>query len=292
MPEARSQSDSHPTPAISPIDAHVHVWTTDFRRYPLAVGFTPQQMAPAHFTPEDLFAHSGPAGVRRTVLIQMVFYGNDNSYMLDCIRQYPGVFAGVALIDELAVDPAREMQRLKQFHVRGVRIVPPQRGASNWLNGPEMRAMWATAASERIAMCALVDPEDLPSIDRMCAQFPDTPVVIDHCARIGGGGTIRDSDVAQLCALATHRSIHVKLSAFYFLGAKRPPYADISPMIMRLVEAYGTNRLMWATDCPFQVVEPHTYQASLELIRDRLEPLSVEDRCNILEKTAERVFFS
>ncbi|MBA3482231.1 MAG: amidohydrolase, partial [Pirellulales bacterium] len=82
------------------LDAHVHVWTTDCDRYPLAVGFSPSQMNPRSFTPQELLVHATPAGVERIVLIQMAFYGFDNSYMLDCIGEYPGVFSGVALVDE------------------------------------------------------------------------------------------------------------------------------------------------------------------------------------------------
>ena len=141
-------------------------------------------------------------------------------------------------------------------------------------------------------MCPLIDADDLPAVDRMCSAFPDTPVVIDHCARIGGDGQFRDADVRQLCDLAKHRHTYVKLSAFYYLGAKRPPYADVLPMVRRLVGAFGPERLMWATDSPFQVQSPHSYQASLELIRDRLDFVSQSDRQWILGRTAASLFFT
>jgi predicted TIM-barrel fold metal-dependent hydrolase len=60
---------------MSYIDAHVHVWTPDTARYPLAPGFTKENMKPASFTPEELFKHCKPAGVGRINLIQMSFYG-------------------------------------------------------------------------------------------------------------------------------------------------------------------------------------------------------------------------
>ncbi|MES2505778.1 MAG: amidohydrolase, partial [Verrucomicrobiota bacterium] len=66
----------------SAIDAHVHVWTPDTQRYPLAPGFEKKNMAPASFTAEQLFAHCKPEGVSRIVLIQMSFYRYDNRYML------------------------------------------------------------------------------------------------------------------------------------------------------------------------------------------------------------------
>jgi hypothetical protein len=91
-------------------------------------------------------------------------------------------------------------------------------------------------------------------------------VVNDHMARIGVDGfgkvppvpgTIKPEDVADLVKLARHPMMHVKISAFYALGRRTPPYDDMIP-----------------------------------LIRDRLDGVSVADREWLLRKTAERVFFS
>ncbi len=56
----KAESDS----SEGAIDAHVHVWTSDTRRYPLAPGYAKDRMAIASFTPEELFAHARPCGVR------------------------------------------------------------------------------------------------------------------------------------------------------------------------------------------------------------------------------------
>jgi predicted TIM-barrel fold metal-dependent hydrolase len=273
---------------ISAIDAHVHVWTDDVKSYPRLPG--ERDYAPARFTPEDLFAHTRPAGVTRVVLIQMSFYRYDNSYMLDCIRQWPEVFSGVGIVDDSGADPGKAMEGLARQGVRGFRIVPV-RSARTWLDTPGMHTMWAAGARKNLAMCPLVGPDALASIDRMCAKHPDTPVVIDHMARIGADGEIRDSDVKLLCSLAQHSNVKVKLSAFYALGRKRAPYTDLSPLIHRLFDAFGPKRLMWASDCPFQVQNGHRYAPSVALIREGLPFLSESDREWLLARTAASVFF-
>src|SRR5690606_13985158 len=105
-----------------------------------------------------------------------------------------------------------------------------------------------------------------------------TRVVIDHFARIGMDGTIRPADLENLIRLADFPQLFVKTSAFYALGQKRPPYTDLGPMVRRLRDSFGAERLMWASDCPFQVQDEHTYAASLALIRDRLDFLTEEDK--------------
>lgn len=270
------------------IDSHVHVWTDDRKRYPRAAG--ERDYEPPRFTPEDLFRHSIPSGVSRIVLIQMSFYRFDNSYMLDCMRQHRGVFSGVGIVDSSAPAPDKKMLELARQGVRGFRIVPGD-APQKWLETDGMRAMWAAGAKHRLAMCPLVGPDALPGIDGMCERYPDTPVVIDHFARIGANGTIRDEDVRSLCSLARHKNVKVKVSAFYALGRKQAPYTDLAPLIRRVFEAYGSRRLMWASDCPFQVENGHRYAPSIGLIREGLPFLSVEDREWILGKTAASVFF-
>src|SRR4029077_9267349 len=146
-------------------------------------------------------------------------------------------------------------------------------------------------AEENLNMCCLIDTNALPALDKACRKFPDTPVVIDDLCRIGTSGKIEPGDVTELCDMARHKRVTVKVSAFYALGKKRPPYFDLAPMIKQVYEAFGPERLMWATDCPFQVVD-HTYQQSIDLILHGLEFLKADDKDWILHKTAERVFFS
>lgn len=278
-------------PGGSIIDAHVHVWTPDTRRYPLAAGFKKERMRPPSFTPEQLFAHTCPCGVGRVVLIQMSFYGHDNAYMLDAMHKHPEVFSGVARIDQ-DDKPRRAMIRLAEQGVRGFRVTAAGQPPDRWLVGEGAAAMWRCGAERRLAICPLIGPEFLPSLDKMCGRWPETPVVIDHFARIGADGRIRPKDLDNLCRLARHRHVHVKVSAFYALGKKSPPYRDLGPMIRRLLGAFGPRRLMWASDSPFQIQPPHTYKASVELIRSGLDFLGDDDRAWLLYKTAQNVFFA
>lgn len=274
------------------IDAHVHVWTPDVDAYPLAEGYRRQQMQPPSFTPDELFEHSRPEGVRRVVLIQMSFYGFDNRYMTDTMASFPGVFSGVAVIDHHAANVPQRMRSLAEAGVRGFRIHRRGQDVEQWIGSAAMAAMWQAAAEQRLAICPLINPEALPAIQRMCRRFPQTRVVVDHFARIGIDGQVRADQLDMLCRLADFPNVFVKTSAFYALGQKQPPYTDLAPMIRRLVGVFGAERLMWASDCPFQVGPGHSYAASLALIRDRLEFLDDDQRRWMLRGTAEKVYFT
>jgi len=272
------------------IDAHVHVWTDDLKSYPLAAGYTKADMKPPVFTPNDLLERARPSGVSRVALVQMSYYRFDNSYMLDAIRKWPDVFRGIAIVDEDSSDPAVQMRKLARKGVRGFRLYPPGDSPGKSLAGQGIDKMFKCGAQHRLAMCLLINPQDLPLVDRKCAAFPDTPVVIDHMGRVGKDGPIQESDLQALCGLARHKEVKVKVSAFYALGEKKPPHKDLVPLIRRLYESFGPQRLMWASDCPFQVVD-ETYEDSISLVRDGLSFLSSEDKEWMLRRTAEESFF-
>ena len=274
------------------IDAHSHVWSPDTNRWPLAAGQTRDDLKPASFTPEELFQLAERESVGRVVLIQhTVYHAFDNSYLIDCAKQFPGRFSIVGMIDDRLPDAGAKLRALLPQGVRGLRITPRIRG-EQWLDGPGMESLWRTAAETGQNMCCLIDSKEIPRVSAMCERHPGTPVVIDHFARVGVDGTIREADVAALCSLAKNKGVTVKLSAYYALGKKQPPYDYLIPMIRRVLDAYGVDRCMWASDSPYQLQPPNTYADSIALIRDKLDGISANDRAWLLTKTAERVFFS
>lgn len=273
------------------IDAHVHVWTPDTAKYPLDKAFKISDMQPPSFTPDELLAHCQPAGVDRIVLIQMNFYGLDHRYMFDCMRDYPGRFSAVALIDHSANDVTDQARILVRQGARGFRL-HSLGDANQWPDSDSMRRLWRAAADDGFAICPLINPEDIHVVDNLCSQFPETTVVVDHFARIGVSGKVEQDHLVELCRLARFPKVHVKTSAFYALGDKQAPYRDLLPMIRQVLDAYGPQRLMWATDCPYQVQGQHTYRASLDLILKEADFLSASDRQWLLRDTAKKVFFS
>jgi len=276
------------------IDAHSHIWPPETDKYPLVAGLSKKDLNPASFTDDELMAIAGPEGVERVVLIQhSVYHLFDNSYLLDAVKRHPKRFRVVGMVDDAKPNPGAAMKKLLDQGVTGFRITPFIRKTSpeKWLDTLGMQEMWKTAADTRQAMSCLINPSDLPGVAAMCAKHPETPVVIDHFARIGTDGQMRDGDIKSLCDLARHKHVSVKVSAFYALGKKKPPHLELAPMIKRLVEAFGPQRLMWASDSPYQVQGENNYKASIGLVRDRLDFLTDDDRQWLLRKTAESVYF-
>lgn len=286
--EAAAQKNTEPGGWI---DAHSHIWTADISRFKLRDGVRVEDLAPHSFTDEELMAIAGPEGVERVVLIQHYpYHGWDNSYLIHAWKKHPDRFRIVGMIDDQRPDTDNAMRELLQQGVTGFRIGPKAAGG-DFLSSAGMKQMWKTSAETRQPMCCLINPEDLSAVDSMCSKYPETPVVIDHFARIGMKGEVNDRDLNALCGLARHKQVKVKISAYYALGKKTPPHHELVPMIRRLFEAYGADRLMWASDCPYQLGDGNTYRDSISLVRDHIDFVTPTERLALLRTTAEKTFF-
>lgn len=175
-----------------------------------------------------------PAGVKQANLIQMRYYGFDNTYVLKAIELHPDRFVGTAMIDPFGPDPARQMRSLAQRRCLAFRIQPEisQQPPATWLRPKEMDALFRTAVENHLVLSALVYPDGLPELSRMCAAYPEAPVIIDHCSRIGASKrfSLNRLNVETLSHMAQHPQVYLKLGTFYALGRRQPPCLDLLPM--------------------------------------------------------------
>lgn len=270
------------------LDAHVHLWSADFESYPLAPDWPVAQVQPPSFTPAEFAAHADPYGVERVLLIQHTMHGTDQRYLSAVMAAAPDRYRGVAVVDEADPELPATVAQLHVAGFRGFRVGQDAESAAEWTERPGLRRLADLATAHGMALCPLVNPAALPALGPFAAARPELTIVIDHLGRLGADGTLRAAEIAALTGLASCANVHVKVSAFYALGLKRPPHDDLRPLIEQVIAAYGVDRLMWASDAPYQVVS-ETYGDSLALI-DTL-PLGVAEREALLGGTAARLFF-
>ena len=120
----------------TPVDAHVHVWSDDTARFPLAPGFTAADLWLPRFTPFEydistaaLDSAQRGRGVpprMRINLVQMTWYGLDHSYILHLIRSDPSRFSGTGVVpavcDVSLPDPGAAMRALAAQGIAAFRV--------------------------------------------------------------------------------------------------------------------------------------------------------------------------
>lgn len=264
------------------IDSHVHVWKHD-PKYP----FAPGANVPARdATPEMLLALMKANGVSKTVIIQVIHYKYDNRYALEVLKQYPGTFRGVCRVDPL--DPAApdHLSSWTEQGFHGVRISPSGDAAGDWFRGPLMPPLWKRCQELKVPMTVLAPITRMPDVVPLMDRTPDLTLVIDHMADCP---IDQPEQLEKLIALKRYPNVFVKISHTWSISKQPYPWLDAQQYVKRLYDAYGPQRLMWATDWP--ILETWTtYDKALTVVRDEMKFLNAEDKQWMLSKTVESVW--
>src|SRR5947209_5100906 len=246
------------------IDPHVHVWKKD-PKYPWAKETTrpPDKDASAEMLLDLMKANE----VEKTVIIQVIHYRWDNSYLADVLKKYPTTFKGVARVNPESPGAPDDLSRLvSEQNFCGVRISPGGNASGDWIRGPLMPPLWKRCDSLKVPMTVLAPVTRMPDVAKLADQFPDLTIVIDHMA----DSPLNEPDqLRKLLDLQRYPRLFVKISHSWSLSSQPYPYEDSQAQIKRLYDAFGPKRLIACSDWPL-VEKFCTYQQAIDIARKRI----------------------
>jgi predicted TIM-barrel fold metal-dependent hydrolase len=280
-----------PRPVI--VDTHMHVWTNDTGRFPFAHPYEPNFKPPAVAgTVEMLVEEMDRHAIDYAVLVQVIYYGWDNRYVVECLKQQPRRFRAHGLIDPTDPEVSRKLEYWMREHgLSGMRFSPIYyRGRDAWITSEPHHQLWNKAAELGAVFNYFIAADQLPKLEEMLARHPAVKIVIDHLARVDLTKTEPAEEVAKLTRLARYPNVWVKVSELNVLSpSKKYPYADMFPWVRRVYDAFGPDRLLWGTGYPgatrAQAGRPSIEQ-ELALVRQEIPFFSAEDREKILGRNA------
>jgi L-fuconolactonase len=264
------------------IDPHVHVWKHD-PQFPFAKEAHPPARDAA---PETLLELMKANGVAKTVIIQVIHYRYDNSFLASVLKRYPGTFRGVCRVDPLDATAPDHLSRLTEQGLHGVRLSPGAGEGGDWIRGPLMPPLWKRCEQLGVPMTILAPIGRMPEIGALIERFPDLTVVIDHMADCP---VDRPAELEKLIALKRYPRVFVKVSHTWSLSKQAYPWLDAQEHVKRLHATFGPERLMWATDWPI-IESVARYEQALTVVRDDMKFLNADDKEWMLSKTVERVW--
>jgi L-fuconolactonase len=137
-------------------------------------------------------------------------------------------------------------------------------------------------------MTVLAPITRMPEVGALLESTPDLTVVIDHMADCP---VDQPAELEKLTALRRYPNLFVKVSHTWSLSKQPYPWTDSQAHVKRLYEAFGPQRLMWATDWPIvENTAGASYEKALTLIQDEMKFLNAEDKSWLLNKTIQRVW--
>jgi L-fuconolactonase len=216
----------------------------------------------------------------------VIHYTYDNSYLADVLTRYPNTFQGVCRVDPRSPAAPDHLSKLTEQRFRGVRLSPAGDPSGDWFRGPLMPPLWKRCDELKVPMTVLAPISRMPDVGTLLEKQPDLTVVIDHMADCPVG---QPSELEKLIALKRYPNVFVKISHTWSISKQPYPWLDAQEHVKRLHQAFGPQRLMWATDWP--IVENHsTYAKALSVVRDEMRFLKADDLHWILSGTIERVW--
>jgi predicted TIM-barrel fold metal-dependent hydrolase len=227
-------------------------------------------------------------------------------YVTQCVRQWPDRFVATGLVDLNDPDPGARLQELVEATgIAGLRLM----GALGAPAAERPEQLKAYALFERANKLGLnvnlyCPSTQVPCIKMLVRAFPLLNVSLDHlgiCPAMAftpdrwGRPRFEDEPLPpltypQILDLARYPNVYVKVSGEYAFSKMPYPYEDMVPLVERIYEAYGPERMMWCSDFPW-IVERPGYQRLVDLIDHHLPSIPKQERERIMGGNALRIWF-
>ncbi len=233
------------------IDTHVHLFLRGFQFHANASYQPPAQ------TLGSYLAFAKDAHLDHVIVVHPEPYQDDHR-ILDFIfsnEPSPGFFKATCLFDPISPETPQRMGALtRKFPNRIVAVrvhenhAPGSRHSTGGairdrdMQSSGMRELWRTAQELGLAAQMHFIPFYAPQIAELAAQFPNVPVILDHLGRAGQG---TPEQFEQVVALAKRPRTYMKYSGVDYSSKQREPFDDAQPLVRRLFDAFGPDRMMW-----------------------------------------------
>jgi predicted TIM-barrel fold metal-dependent hydrolase len=234
------------------VDGQIHIWGANTPERPWPADRRPPHRAEP-FSMEEALREMDAAGVDRAVLIPASCEGDRNDLVLAAVRQQPGRFRAMGLLNINAPGARSQISEWKQQPgMLGLRLTFSRQSPEDWL--------WEECEAAGVPIMLGLTQLDLDPIARAAQRFPDLRLVVDHLGIPKGRKDDHAfTDLHRLLALAKYPSVAVKVSALPHHTTDSYPFRNLHPHLKRVYDAFGPKRMFWGSDlvrlhCPYRQV--------------------------------------
>jgi predicted TIM-barrel fold metal-dependent hydrolase len=304
---------SQPQPLF---DAHAHLISDDWERYPLKPMKTdlPMPERPDYtVTVEAFIAMMDAQRVTGACLVQRGHvYGYDNSYIIEAARQYPGRLHPVVILDTQDPKTPETYRAMVENHrVCGFRMAHtrPWILDTAWISSPQAMEMWKTCAELGTPMTVILFTKQLdyllPLVRIIARQFPSLPILLDHGAMPFGMtqyevklALVDGEDIVMpppphfgidrtIAIFEDVPNVHFKITE---INMERLAAAGVRPahLVRRMVDSFGPDRLLWGSDIGQSML--WSYERKASMARSAADFLTPEETAKFLHDNGARIY--
>ncbi|HWB92073.1 MAG TPA: amidohydrolase family protein [Puia sp.] len=275
---------------VARIDAHQHFWKYD----PVRDGWITAEMhvIQRDFMPGDLLPVLKENGIDGCIAVQADQSEDENDFLLSLAGQHDFIKGVVGWVDLRSPEVGQRLAYYKKH--------PKLKGFRHVLQGEQDRALMLNPNFKRgIVELAtygytydiLIYPDQLGYTRDFVGSFPNQPFVLDHIAK----PHIKDRYIteewkAAIRAVAAFGNLYCKISGM----VTEADWYQWKPEHFRvyldtIVEAFGTNRIMYGSDWPACLVAA-SYAQVKQIVADYFSAFSETEQADFFGGNATKFY--
>jgi L-fuconolactonase len=249
------------------IDSHQHFWKFD----PVRDSWIDESMSVIQrdFFPQDLEPILKANGIDGCVIVQSDQSEAENHFQIANADNHDFIKGVVGWVDLSANNIEERLEYFSQFKkLKGFRHVLQGEPQRDFMLRPEFLNGISLLNKYNFTYDILVFPDQLKFVKQFVDKFPKHRFVIDHIAKPYIKDNIIEGWKKDMRAIAEHQNVFCKISGMV-TEAKWNSWkkADLDPYMNVVVNAFGTDRVMFGSDWPVCLVAAK-YNEVLDIVKD------------------------
>ena len=267
------------------IDAHQHFWNYS----PTKHTWINEQMSvlKRDFLPADLLKIYEKNGVTGCVAVQADGSEEETDFLLRLAEENNFVKAVVGWVDLQDKNVAARLRHYQSFKkLKGFRHGVQDEPDPNFMLREDFRAGLKALESFDYTYDLLIYPHQLDAAIKTVQDFPKINFVLDHIAKPDIKNNKMDNWLPKIKTLAASPNVYCKISGMVTEATWQSwRQEDFVPYLDAVMEAYGTDRLMFGSDWPVCLLSGN-YDEVLGIVNNYMARYSTTDQEKVFYKNA------
>jgi len=270
------------------IDAHQHFWNYD----PVRDSWMDDSMGilKRDYLPEDIQKHLNQNKIDGCVSVQAGQSEDETTFLLHEAGKHTFIKGVVGWVDLQNSKVADRLEHFKSYSkFCGVRHIV-QAEPTGFMLKPEFKEGLRAVHRHKLTYDILIYPHQLDDALKICEEFPDNKLIIDHLAKPIIKKKEIDRWADQMLDIGCNKNVYCKLSGLVTEGNWQGWHEDdFKPYLDIASEAFGEDRLVFGSDWPVCLLAAE-YAQVLSIIENYLAGSSEITRTKIMGLNAIKFY--
>ena len=273
------------------IDSHQHFWYYD----PTKHVWMDDRMdiIKRDFLPNDLLPHLQKANLDGCIAVQANQAEVENEFLLGLAENFNFIKGIVGWVDLRAENVEERLEYYQQFSkIKGFRHVIHDEPELDFMLDKNFMRGISKLKKYDFTYDILIFEKHLPNTIKFVEAFPEQSFVIDHIAKPLIKQQITEDWASNLKKVANFENVYCKISAMTTEADwKNWKKEDFTKYLDVVVEAFGTERIMYGSDWPVCQLAA-TYEAQYDIVKDYFSSFSQNEQDDFFGGNASKFYKS